>query len=71
MLFVSYKLNLSFMYSAGEACSHDDFGRCSHYCTEDSTAPYGFSCSCAQGYILQIDGYTCLAAGEHTVVMIN
>lgn len=60
-----------FLFStASQACEMQLFGKCSQFCTMDAST-YGYSCSCAEGYILQQDNLTCLAFGKSYEVCIR
>ena len=77
--FVLFKLQLSLFFMiralictsrtslpAAQSCVNQSFGICSQLCSvcnASSTCKYGYQCSCLEGYILQLDGYTCLANG--------
>ena len=49
--------------SADQACILQLFGNCTQFCVQEVTSDYGYLCTCAEGYSLQLDGLTCLAFG--------
>lgn len=58
-------INLFYDNTAGESCTLQPFGKCSHFCTEEIGSAIGYTCSCEVGYSLQLDGFVCLANGEY------